>query len=274
MRKRVNLICLEMTIRLFLGMLLSVLWHSLSAQTQQRTNLIGVGTTEVWDTYLSPEKYSGTAWRYVYDVEKPVLTAQKWNRRLNIDVQYANVYNRTEVGNELTGMLTAAYFWQRHLLGNKQPWQLQAGIGPMLNLGFIYNTQNGNNPAQAKAQLNVAAMVKVGRRFRVFGLPLDVRYVADMPLVGLMFTPNYGQSYYEIFQRNNYDGNVVLTSPFSGASLRHSLSVDVPIFNTWFRLAYLGEYRQAQAHSLKYHAYTHALMVGWVSYFSLQKQRP
>lgn len=258
---------------LFILLLVSM---NTAAQTDtlRRTHLIGVGNTEVWDTYLSPEKYSGTSFRYTYALEKPVSIFKKWQTKLGVDVLYANTANRSEAANDLTGMLSAHFFWRYKLPLRVPGLTVQAGGGPLLNLGFIYNTRNGNNPAQGKADLNLAGNIQADYRFRLFKRPFAVVYEADMPLLGLMFTPQYGQAYYEIFNRGNYDHNVVITSPFSGASFRHRLSLDFPLFRTVFRIGYLGEYRQAEANHLKYHAYTHALMVGWVQYFSLHNYRP
>jgi hypothetical protein len=89
-----------------------------------------------------------------------------------------------------------------------------------------------------------------------------------------MFSPNYGQSYYEIFSLGNYDHNVVPTTVASTPSMRHALTADVPLWGLTWRVGYMGDYRQTRANGLKYHSYSHLLMVGVVRKFKITNIRP
>ena len=77
-----------------------------------------------------------------------------------------------------------------------------------------------------------------------------------------MFTPHYGQSYYEIFTRGNYDHNVVLSHPFNTPSMRHALTLQLHLKKVSLRLGYLGDYQQADVNNLKYHNYSHLVVFG------------
>ena len=72
--------------------------------------------------------------------------------------------------------------------------------------------RNSNNPAQAKAYVNLAASGMVIYRFHIGNYPLIARYQANLPVMGGMFSPEYGQSYYEIFSLKNGGKNVLFTS--------------------------------------------------------------
>ena len=83
--------------------------------------------------------------------------------------------------------------------------------------------------------------------------------------------PNYGQSYYEIFSRGNYEHNAVVTTPFNAPCMRHMLTLDARIWGCTVRIGYLGDIQQVEANHLKQHVYTHSLIIGWVKKFRMKK---
>ena len=95
-----------------------------------------------------------------------------------------------------------------------------------------------------------------------------------MPLAGVMFSPNYGQSYYEIFSRGNYDHNVVPTTVGCAPSLRQLLALDITFGRTALRLGYMGDVRQAEVNNLKQHTYNHMFVLGMVRRFTICRMQP
>ena len=208
--------------------------------------MIGWGYVDMLDTYLSPERYKGWQVNYLSHT-----THEREDRRIStLSVQqgsFAHADNRSGNANEMQAMYHFAYAWHYnwHFLNQR----LNVKAGGMLNthLGMLYNARNSNNPMQAKVGLNVAPSVMASYRFSIKNKPLTVRYEADAPLLGMMFSPNYGQSYYEIFSEGNYDHNIVVTHPVNALSLRQMLTLDFSLYKTTFRIGYLGNYQQADA---------------------------
>ena len=239
------------------------------------TQMLGIGAVNTLDTYLSPEEYTGTELRYISHSVRENGT--KLSRELVHQAQILSVRNRRENNNELGGFYNFQYNWQ-YALGQwnvgEGELRLKVGGGVDTRLGFLYNMRNSNNPAQAYGQVNIAPNAVAAYRFRLRNLPFQLRYEVQVPLLGLAFSPNYGQSYYEIFTRDNYDHNLVVTSPVSAPSLRQLLTLDFTVRHTTFRIGYLGDYQQAKINQLRQHVWSNLLVLGIVRKFSINKFIP
>lgn len=232
-----------------------------NAKTITNTRLIGVGGVNILDTYLSNEKYSGVGVRYISHTVRQ-REEGKWARLIVHQGSLTRTHNRAENSNQLGGDYKFTY-------GVLYDWQLLAGnldikAGGMVdaNAGFLYNTRNSNNPAQARFNVDLGPVALATYRFRLGKMPLAVNAELSAPLCGLMFSPNYGQSYYEIFSEGNYDHNIVPTTIVSTPSLRGMLSLDFNIRKTTVRVGYLGDFRQAKVNKLKYHEWTNMFVIG------------
>lgn len=229
-----------------------------------RATLYGAGFTNVFDTYLSPQEYRGIDFRIVRE-------SMRMTRLLNGHVSLQTLFqadlgythNKVDNNNTLSALANWNYGLHYHfpLTGNFK--LLAGGVGDF-NGGFVYNLRNGNNPAQARAYVNLAASGMAVWELRVKGRPITLRYQLNLPLMGVMFMPNYGQSYYEIFTLGHWDGVVRFTSLHNQPSLRQMLTADFPVGRARMRLAYLWDTQQAKVNEIKTHTYSHVFMVGFV----------
>ena len=237
------------------------------AQEPTSSHLIGVGNSRILDTYITQEKFSGIGFSYLYIKEraKPI---KRWNNLIEHEIDLSSTKDRSRDANMLEGNYNL--YWGRY-----RQWQyfgdhlqLQAGGLVNANLGFLYNMTGSNNPAQARLSLNVMPAAVATYRFPLFNQQFQLRYELNVPLVGIMFSPNYGQSYYEIFNRGNYDHNIVPTTLISAPTFRQMLTIDWRAGEKWsLRVGYLGNYQQAQVNNLKQHIYAHRVMIGIVCHF-------
>ena len=107
-------------------------------------------------------------------------------------------------------------------------------------------------------------------RFQLFNKQMVARYELSLPLAGVMFSPNYGQSYYEIFNRGNYDHNIVPTTFVSAPEWRQLLTLDAAITRRiTLRIGYLGNIQQSNVNGLRQHIWTHRFLIGLTKRFSI-----
>ncbi|MCI6159790.1 MAG: DUF3316 domain-containing protein [Prevotellaceae bacterium] len=235
----------------------------------ESADMITLGTTNLLDTYLSPERYTGTEMRYIVQTTKEKSEKMSYTLTRQGTLQYAAP--RAENANFIGG--TYAFSFALHRQLNLMDNRLRIKLGGMaeVGVGFLYSTRNTNNPAQGRLYLNLSPNAISTYDFTLWGKTFTMRYEVSAPVVGLMFSPNYGQSYYEIFSQGNYDHNVAATSPLNAPCLKQMLTVDIPLKKTAIRLGYLGDIWQAKVNNLSYHTYSHALLIGFVKKFTIIK---
>ena len=168
-----------------ISLLLSVVPMSMTAQEVVRTSTyqVGVGSTNILDTYLSQEHFSGTGLTYLYTTDR-ARTDRSWHTLMEHQANLSKVSDRPEQVDELQGDYT-------FFIGRLRRWNLlsdrltlEAGGMAAVNIGFIYNTYNSNNPAQARFSLNLMPTGAASYRFRLFGRNAALRYEVQLPLAG------------------------------------------------------------------------------------------
>lgn len=229
-----------------------------------RATMYGVGFTNVFDSYLSPQEYRGIDFR----ISRESMQMTKLFDG-NISVQnffqadLGYTHNRADNNNTFSGLVNWNYglHYQFRITEN---FKLLAGALFDVNGGFVYNLRNSNNPASARAFVNLDASGMAIWHLRIKNYPMVFRYQLNVPVIGAMFSPHYGQSYYEIFTLGNASGVVKFTSLHNQPSLRQMLSIDFPVGYTKVRLSYMADLQQSDINNIRTHTYSHVFMVGFV----------
>lgn len=236
----------------------------LAAKAQTSSHTLGLGPSRLLDTYITPEKFSGTGYTFLYirDNARADSLSKRWSTSIEHEIDFSSTKDRS--GN--ISLLEGTYNFYLARYYNLRPTRhlrLQLGAAANARLGFVYNLTSSNNPAQLRSAINIMPSATAAYDFNISRQRFTARYELQLPLIGVMFSPNYGQSYYEIFARGNYDRNIVPTTFISAPTFRQAASIDWYYSRKWaLRLAYLGNYQQSQANNLKSHTYTHRIMLG------------
>ena len=150
------------TIKTILLALLAVVPCSIAWAQSERivTNarMVGIGGAEVLDTYLSPLHYRGTELRYISHTLREKTDTTRLFHEIIHQGSLSLLENKSGYGGEMAGSYNFQYGWHWHLCDfhfKGSTLRLDVGGNIDANIGFIYNTRNSNNPAQARAYLNL-----------------------------------------------------------------------------------------------------------------------
>lgn len=234
---------------------------TLSASAQRLT-AFSVGHTNILDTYLSQEKFSGTELGFLSQGVS-MRDSSHVSRELTHHASMALAGTRGNDHSLLSALYNFRFGWHYNWFFPAQRVRLRVGGVGDLTVGGVYNSRNSNNPAQARLAFSLDPSACLSWDINLGHQLFTLSYAAAIPFIGLAFSPNYGQSYYEIFSRGNYDHNLVFISPFSGPQLHQMLTFDMHICRTTLTVGYIGDILQMKANDLKYHQYSHGILIGW-----------
>ena len=231
-----------------------------------KSTLLGAGSINNLDTYLSGYEYTGMG---LYMQHENFRDARTGSYRWKFQTMFNGTLGYTTLGNngQITAM--AAYSWGGyHPFTVSNRLKLLAGAQIQLEGGALYVPSNGNNPVAAKLRTAVAASGMAIYSFPVMKNDWTARLQLDIPLAGVMFAPEFGQSYYEIFGLGHTDGIVAFTHPFNCPSWRQMLTLDIPLWwrhhSSTIRIAYTGDIYQSDINGIRCHIYCHAFSIGFV----------
>ena len=251
-----------------MGTLLPVKAQTLASQRfEERALSFGGGYTNLIDTYLSPLRYGGAHAVLMGECFSQTKEAGgRWYGQSLFVLHGDYTMPRSRNGLTVGGMADYSYSRYRAfpLWGDKRGACLYVGPQAQLRVGGIYNLRNSNNPAQLKLGVNVAASAMAKYAFSLCGVPMNVRLQTDLPLLGVAFGPDYGQSYYEIFYLGHSGGCVHLTSLHNNLALRTKLGCDMQLRLCTLRLTLTNDLYQWRLGNQHYRMFTHSVMVGYV----------
>ena len=239
-----------------------------------KSTLLGVAGINNLDTYLSGYDYKGASLYLQHENFRDARTGDyrwKYQTMLNGMLGYATLGNNSELATMVS------YSWGGyHQFTPCDRLKLLAGAQIQLEGGALYIPSNGNNPVAAKLRTALAASGMAIYRIPVGKHGWTARVQLDIPLAGLMFAPEYGQSYYEIFGLGHTGGIVAFTHPANCPSWRQMVSLDIPLrwrrHSTTLRIAYTGDIYQSDINDIRCHIYRHAFSLGFVKTIFKVKQ--
>lgn len=266
---------------ILIGLILLGMSHAitLSAQSEEEIplsvnegTLIGIGGYNLQDDYLSPGKsdLSYTGWGMHILNERMKILRRAGNNRVSrqqlFQVEFGSTTNPAETATEVAAFVDYSLGYHYHFRPAPNLKLLAGGSARGL-LGFIYNTRNSNNPASAKCDIDLSLSGMALYNLKIKDYPITLRYQLSIPFAGVLFSPHFNQSYYEIFSLKNYDGVVKFNSFHNKFAMKNYLTVDFPVGNLTVRAGYLNSLYYTDVNNLRGHIVSHSFMIGVVKEF-------
>lgn len=223
---------------------------------------IGLSILSMTDPYLSPLPYSGVGIRYEH-AERKFFSPE--NTKLSMEGKVRALAGMT-LNPEYTASMSylgANYSWGMHyhfqVLGN---FQVLAGGTADAVFGFKTNTRNVNNPVNLDmaTNLNLSGIARYDFKTRCRTLRLS--YALEIPVLGCMYVPYGGASYYEMFSLGNLSDAFHFSSLHNKQGATSSIMLDVPFRHSTWKFGINSSRLEYKANDLVFNQNEFSLMIG------------
>jgi len=231
-----------------------------------KSTMIGYGTSSVYDSYLSPLKYTGNNLGLHYEIMKNTgLMKGKIASQHLFNTNYSWSKNNSGTASYYTGILEY-YYGLHYRFRPAEKWQIYTGMQTGGLLGFVYNTRNGNNPATVKGHLNFNLSAIADYKMQIRSQPVHFRNQFSIPFIGVMYSPQFGQSYYEI-GLGVTDNLAHFASFHNYFSVRNMLSAEIPLDKLTLRFAYHFSFYETRINDLDTQLIANMFYIGFSQNF-------
>lgn len=166
------------------------------------TYAIEIGRKNVLATYLSPLHYTGTDVAVTGSWSKAMpFSPESAIMHFDAGLDFSNLWNPAKTARMIG--LNASFRWGmswRHRFHHGI--QITAGGTIGIDGGAYYLLRNGNNPVEAIGNISLAARLSGSKPFSIGKLDFLLRDELSLPSLSLFFSPEYGETYYEIYLGN------------------------------------------------------------------------
>jgi Protein of unknown function (DUF3316). len=229
--------------------------------------MIGVGGYKLKDRYLSDGKYGGAGFRFMNErMRHTSSSGYKVSRQNIVNVNVSSTLNGSENATFLSAFVD--YSLGYHYRFMPDPFlKILVGGSARGMLGMVYSTRNVNNPITLHADVDLNFSLIAIYEFHIKKTPFTVRYQIETPFMGVLFSPVYDQSYYEIFSLGNTAEVLNFNSFHNKFAMRNILTLDIPLGSMTARAGYFGTFYSTNVHDIDRYIISHNIMLGFVKEF-------
>ncbi len=238
--------------------------------------MAGVGPASSLDSYLSDVRYTGINASLAYEhLQSTGFSPRHWVRQLYLDADFQHTKNMARNRVAYTVGLSARWALMHRWNAVLTPGlSLFVGGSTQLDCRAEYRPSNSNNLLAVHAEWDVGASAMAVYNTRLRTSPVSLRYQADVPVLGVLYSPQFDESYYEMYVGNR-SGLAHFASWGCRFAITNSVFADFRLGATILRLGYRNRYYSSSVSHISYRRCSHAFIIGVGGEFlSLRGKRP
>lgn len=154
------------------------------------------------------------------------------------------------------------------LLGLQRYWMpldnllILGGGGWHVGAGGKYLPRNINNPFSLDFYSGGSGLLDVTYQCQIWGIPLSLGYGMRVPLLGVMFVPNKGATYYEIFALKNYANTIHISSLHNRQGIAQQFNIDMHLNPMTIRMGLGQDFLRYQANGMVFERKSLTVYIG------------
>ena len=250
---------------------------SFSSQVERpitQVYMFEAGGKSALDTYLSPLRYHGfhTSLSGRWSKALPWMD-NSWLMRFDSRIGFSRMLNPAKNA-QMLGFDTAFDWGAAWTCRFPTELMVSAGAAAGFNAGVLYLPRNSNNPASVKADIHLSLTASASFQFSIGHLPVLVSDEVSLPSLSAFFSPQYGETYYEIYLGNR-SGLVHCGWWGNNFSITNLLAFDLDIGPSALRLGYRYSLNSSWVCHINTQIHTHSFVIGWIPHgIGLRKSIP
>ena len=225
------------------------------------TYAVSIGSSSDLNTYLSPLKQTGTH----------IGLSGTWSRAtafnperfvMDFDVAASMDFNHNKQKTSSMSGVDLSLAWD--MLYRLKPLtglQIAGGAGLELDAGALYLPRNSNNPVAARFSLDLTLNLRADYKLPFKKFPVIISDRFSLPSLGVFFSPQYGESYYEIYLGDN-SGLAHCGWWGNHFAFTNTLMAQIPVCNIRLCMGYRAQCRSSYVNHINTRLVNHSFVLG------------
>lgn len=222
---------------------------------------IEAGWARDFNTYLSPIRHTGTR----------IGVYGEWGRSMGFnpdewfglgEARIAMDFLENKQGSSSMTNIDFSGAWAMYRRFRPFPG-VMAGLGAGIDFdaGALYLPRNSNNPVAARVAGSLSLNAMAAWNLRIGRMPVRLLGRVALPSLGVFFSPQYGESYYEIYL-GNHDGLAHFGWWGNHFALSAAFGAEFRLLSVRWRLSYRFDCRSSYVNHINTRLVSHTIGLG------------